>query len=110
MTTIEQSEKVEVVTESVLGKEAKMVANLSIDGMMCTMACGGKITKELLKLEGTKDVDIDFQEDRTINHAIVEFDPNRLSADELIACIHRIADGKLYAVRKVTITEYSIEG
>jgi len=93
-----------------VGDEVKSVASVDIEGMMCSHACGGKITKELLKLQGAKDVEIAFSETQLIDQAIVEFDPSKLSAEEMIACIHKIADGKLYTVKSVTVTEYAPEG
>lgn len=85
---------------------AKTMATLEIDGMMCATACGGKIRKEIDALNGVKLTTIDFEDNRDINKAIVEFDPAVLDENELIKTVNQIADGKLYVVKEMEVTTF----
>ena len=97
---------VEITEATIHGSLEHSVAQISVEGMMCEIACGGKIRKELMEVPGTANAAIDFRVDRAVNFAEVEFDPSRTSVEELVEAIREIADGKLYAVRSVDITHY----
>lgn len=86
--------------------EPKTTATLSIDGMMCEMACGGKIRKELESIEGVSLASIDFEDERPLNMAMVEYDPAKVDENKLIATVNQIADGKLYSVKSVEVVQY----
>lgn len=75
---------------------------ISIEGMMCEKACGAKIKKELIEIEGVNGVDIEFVNSDVDNKAIVSFDPKRCSEKDLKTKIEKIAGGKLYQVKNIT--------
>jgi len=96
------------VTEvNMVGTLEKTVAKLEIDGMMCEVGCVAKVKKELLEQEGVSNVIIDFEKGRKSNFAIVEYDPSTKDALSLSSTITDIADGKLYGVRAVEVTNYA---
>ena len=99
----------EVTEEFEPGSSETSTAKLEISGMMCAHACGGKIKKELLEMPGVANAAIEFETGRELNAAQVEFDPNQVSPDELVAKVAAIADGKLYSVASVQITHFAKE-
>ena len=70
-------------------------------------ACGGKIKKELLKVEGVANASIEFEENRDLNYAEVEYDAKTVELSGLVEAIAGIADGKLYAVEAVEVTHFA---
>lgn len=102
------SEKEPVVTHvKQEGPVGESVAKLHIEGMMCEIGCASKVKKELLELPGVSSVEIDFSDDREVDFAIVEFTSGHTDAKALYSQVNKIADGRLYGVTAVEITEYS---
>jgi copper chaperone CopZ len=89
------------------GMGVKTTARIDVTGMMCAHACGGKIKKELLEVQGVANAIIDFELDRETNYAEVEFDPSQVQLDQLVAAVTGIADGKLYGVQAVQLTHFA---
>ena len=85
----------------------RTTARIDVTGMMCAHACGGKIKKELLEVQGVANAVIDFELDRDLNYAEVEFDPAQVQVDELVDAVTGIAEGKLYAVESVQLTHFA---
>lgn len=85
----------------------KTVAKIAVDGMMCEIACGGKIRKELSEMQGVANASIEFTEGADLNYALVEYNPDLVQEDQLIACINTISDGDLYAVKQMEVIHYS---
>ena len=85
----------------------KTVAKIAVDGMMCEIACGGKIRKELSEIQGVASASIEFQEGAELNYAMVEYNPDLVNEDQLISCINTISDGDLYAVKQMEVIHYS---
>lgn len=85
---------------------ARTVANLEIEGMMCETACGGKIRKELEKVNGVSLATVSFADEQITNQAVVEFDPAVTNEQALIQAVNQIADGKLYKVKSVEVTRF----
>ena len=88
------------------GSQAKRIATLEIDGMMCEIGCVAKVKKELLELEGVSNVVMDFDSDRETNFANVEYDINTVSLFSIYNSVNSIADGRLYGVTAVVDTEF----
>lgn len=88
------------------GETAHSVARLEVSGMMCATACGGKISKELLELEGVAHANIDFVEGREVNYAEVDFDPERVNPEVFASTVEEIAGG-IYSVGEVDVTHYA---
>ena len=104
-----EAAEVPITEKHAAGTRQMTVARLEVDGMMCEVACGSKIRKELLELAGVANADIDFEADRERNYAEVEFDPSQLGAEDLIRQIQAIADG-IYEVKQVEVTHFAQSG
>jgi copper chaperone CopZ len=76
----EKVEKPEVVADS----ETK----LAIEGMMCEKGCVGLISKELTKMTGVGEFDINFEE----ASAEIEYDSKQTNVEEIISMIEGLAD------------------
>jgi len=101
------SDAVAVNEHHEVGDGERSVARLEIEGMMCEVACGGKISKELIEVPGVAHARIDFDTDRDFNFVEVEFDPKRVEPANLAAAVDGIADGKLYKVHEVDVTHFA---
>jgi copper chaperone CopZ len=101
---------VEVVVEERVADIEKTVARIGVEGMMCEIACGGKIRKELSELSGVASASVEFMEGESVNYALVEFNPELISERELIETINGISDGRLYNVSEMVITRYAPSG
>ncbi len=101
---------VDVVVEERVADIEKTVARIGVEGMMCEIACGGKIRKELSELSGVASASVEFMEGETVNYALVEFNPELISERELIETINGISDGRLYNVSEMVITRYAPSG
>lgn len=84
------------------GTSEKYMANIAIDGMACEMMCGSKIAGELNGLNGVKNTEIDFKGEGEVNFAVVEFDANTVSEQEMIEAVQAIANGH-YKVNAVEV-------
>jgi copper chaperone CopZ len=87
----------------VVGAEEKTELRLSIDGMMCMQACGGKILKEISAEPGVLEVKIDFKEDRETNYALVRWDEKQTTPKSIAKVVDEIADGRLYKVTEMEV-------
>lgn len=96
---------VETVYEEihVEGAVEKTTASMSVQGMMCEVGCVAKVRKELLEVPGVASAMIDFDKDRSVNFANIEFDPTTVSAEDLVAKVTAIGDG-MYPVPKMSVT------
>ena len=98
-----------ITTIEAQGPDGKKSAKLEIEGMMCELGCAAKIKKELLELEGVASVIIDFDSDRSSDFAIIEYDEKTIQPQKLASTVNEIADGRLYGVPSVEVTNYSPE-
>jgi copper chaperone CopZ len=65
-----------VVTEvNEVGELSKTTARLEIKGMMCEVGCVAKVKKELLEQKGVSNVTVNFNSDREVDFATIEYDP-----------------------------------
>ncbi|MFT6411660.1 MAG: hypothetical protein ACJA15_002491, partial [Flavobacteriales bacterium] len=53
---------VEVAHSEQVALSEKTIAKIAVDGMMCEIACGGKIRKELSEIQGVASAAIEFTE------------------------------------------------
>lgn len=88
------------------GSRERSVARLEIEGMMCAVACGSKIQKELLELNGVSNANIDFDAAREQNFIEVEFTADLVSPDDMANKVHEIAGG-IYQVHAVEVTHFA---
>ena len=90
------------------GVVEETVAQLTISGMMCEIACVSKVRKELYDLPGATRADIQFNERNKIDTALVVFDPTVVQAETLISTVEAIGDG-LYDVKSAEVVHYAPE-
>jgi copper chaperone CopZ len=96
----------EVSHTEMQGAVDKTVAKLQVEGMMCEVACAGKIAKELNKVSGVASVSVDFVESGALNVAEVEYNPDQVSESDLINCVEKIAGG-IYDVKSIEVIHYT---
>lgn len=101
-TTVSTDSDIEVTFVEEAGAEEAFVANIAIDGMHCEMGCGGRIASELNQLDGVKNTDIDFFGEGETNFALVEFDANTVSEQEMIKAVNELSSGH-YSVSAVEV-------
>ena len=70
---------------------------IAIEGMMCEKGCKTTIQNKLREMEGVIQADVDFE----VHQAFITYDANKVSAQDFIDRINKIADG-LY---KATLVE-----
>ena len=109
MTSCEGSNAPEVHTVyevyRVEGTVDKTVAEMSVEGMMCEIGCVAKVRKELLEVPGVASATINFEKDRQLNMAIVEYDATVVQAEALVAKVTAIGDGA-YPVHRMAVTHH----
>jgi copper chaperone CopZ len=97
-----------VVTEvNEVGELSKTTARLEIKGMMCEVGCVAKVKKELLEQKGVSNVTVNFNSDREVDFATIEYDPKIESVESLASVVTNIADGKLYGISAALVTNYA---
>lgn len=89
------------------GASEHSVAKLEIEGMMCAVACGSKIQKELLELNGVANAHIDFEPERDLNFVEVEFSTDLVSPQDMATKVNEIAGG-IYHVNGVDVVHYAL--
>ncbi len=87
------------------GAMERTVAEMSVQGMMCEVGCVAKVRKELLEVPGVATATIDFEKDRSVNVVKVEFDPEVVDAEALVAKVKAIGDG-MYPVERMAVTHF----
>lgn len=65
-----------------------------IDGMSCVMGCGAAIRKELLNTGAVSRCSFDFKGIDKTSSAMIEFDKDQISADEIAEIIKELNDGQ----------------
>jgi len=80
----------------------KTIANLGIEGMACERACGGSIKKALLKMDGVLTADIKFDADDVVNYAVIEFDEQKISSEQMVKTVSELNKGQ-FTIKSVAI-------
>ena len=83
----------------------KTVAQMSVEGMMWEIGCVAKVRKELFEVPGVASATIDFEKDRALNVATVEYDDEVVDAEALVAKVTAIGDS-MYPVHRMEVTHY----
>ena len=81
------------------------VAEMSVQGMMCKVGCVAKVRRELLEVPGVATATIDFEKGRSVNVAKVEYDPEVVDAEALVAKVTAIGDG-MYPVERMAVIHF----
>ena len=75
--------------EVTINEDDVLVAEYSIDGMVCAMGCAKTIQDEVADMSGVAACSVDFETGK----AYIEFDKTQLNENEIIATIEGMADG-----------------
>lgn len=73
---------------------ASHIAEIEVEGMSCEMGCGSEIRKALRNTGGVAKVDFDFQADREVNTAKVQFDAETIDIREMKRVIESLNKGQ----------------
>lgn len=79
-----------------------------IDGMTCVMGCGGSIRKELLNTGAVSRCSFDFKGMDETSTAMIEFDKDKISADEIADLIKEINEGQ-FTLGKMSTETIAVE-
>ena len=85
--------------------EPNRVLKMELDGMVCSMGCGGSIRKELNASGAIADCDFDFEDERTTDVATIQFDKNKITADEIVKIVSEMNDGQ-FSIGKTSSEEF----
>ncbi len=105
--TNDESTAVATEVVEITGSESKTLANLSINGMVCEMNCVSSVKTTLADLDGVNDLEIDFDPARETDVAVVNFDPSKVSEQDMVKAIQALYDGQ-YEVTNVKIEKYVV--
>jgi copper chaperone CopZ len=84
--------------------EPMATADLSVSGMTCAMMCGGAIKDAMAKLPGVNNTEIQFTDADQVNHAVVTYDPAKVSDADMVKAIQSLHEGQ-YKVSSVNVTK-----
>lgn len=77
---------------------------LQVDGMVCESGCGGAIRKELKGTGGVARCSFDFKGENVPSTATIEFDKDKISADQIAKIIEKLNDGQFSVGKMETET------
>jgi periplasmic mercuric ion binding protein len=89
-------DKVEVANEIAVATKPE-TASIKIEGMTCAIGCAKTIEENLSKVKGVQKAAVDFD----AKMATINFDADKISAQDLVKTIENSADGKTYKVAEV---------
>ena len=84
-------------TKKVVAATKPATAQFHIEGMTCPEGCAKTIEKKLSEMEGVQNAKVDFDK----KEATVNFDLDKLKADDLVKAVETTGDGKTYKVSAV---------
>lgn len=93
----QESKETHTATEKTVAKapaKKPETVTFTIDGMTCAVGCAKTIEKKLNALDGVQEAKVDFDK----KQAVVHFDLDKLSTDDLKKTVEAVADGKTYKV------------
>ncbi|WBU90377.1 heavy-metal-associated domain-containing protein [Cellulophaga omnivescoria] len=76
-------------------------AEFTIKGMTCQIGCAATIEKKLAKMEGVKSATVSFDKEL----AIVEYDTNSVTPEDLTKTVTSAASGDIYTVENMHTAE-----
>lgn len=104
-----QQENAEVIQEQeLIAVTPNRKLTTEIDGMTCVMGCGGSIRKELLNTGAVSRCSFDFKGIDATSTAMIEFDKDKISADEIAAIISKLNDGQ-FTLGKMSTETIAVE-
>jgi Cu+-exporting ATPase len=88
---------VEIFNDSTRQADLRKV-ELSIEGMTCEIGCARTIQSKLSKTVGIKLATVNFEK----KIGIVEYDKNKISEEQIVSVVEKIAGGDLYKVTDIS--------
>jgi copper chaperone CopZ len=105
--TSSNSKDAEVTLDDIAATvDATHTAEIELTGMVCEMGCAADIRKALKGTGGVAQVDFDFEKDREINIAMVQFDAETIEAEQLKKAIEQLNDGQFDVTSMETKTYF----
>ncbi|MGY6562510.1 MAG: heavy-metal-associated domain-containing protein [Luteibaculaceae bacterium] len=102
------SEKEYTITEVEVNETLEQsVALFAIEGMTCQMGCVSTVNKALRGMEGVSLVEIDFDENNTVDIAKVSYDAKITNPVEMAEKIESLARGA-YQVVEITVQKQKV--
>ena len=101
-----QSKKIE--ENDLVAVTPNRIMTTEIDGMTCVMGCGGAIRKELLSTGAVSRCSFDFKGIDETSTAMIEFDKDKISADEISELIKKLNDGQ-FSLGKMSTESIAME-
>jgi copper chaperone CopZ len=83
---------------------ANKLLTIQVAGMVCEKGCGSTIRKGLYETGGVSSCTFDYKEKRAKNTALIEFDKDKISADEIIQVIQNLNDHQFQVSESSTQT------
>ena len=85
-----------IITDEDIARSVQVthVAEIEVEGMTCEMGCGGDIRKALRGTGGVAKVDFDFEENREVNIARVQYDSETVATVDLKKIILSLNKGQ----------------
>lgn len=106
--TEKKQDKKKEKEEVKIAVQANRVLTMDLDGMVCSMGCGGSIRKELNATGAVADCEFDFEDERTTDIATIQFDKDKITADEIVKIVSEMNDGQ-FKVGKTASEEFVSE-
>jgi len=76
-------------------------ATFQIEGMSCAVGCAKTIEEDISKMDGVQKSSVDFDK----KTAIIEFDADKIKAEDLVKKAEAAADGVTYKVSNLVVTK-----
>jgi copper chaperone CopZ len=82
-------------------KHFKKITTFQIEGMSCAVGCAKTIEEDISKMDGVQKSSVDFDK----KTAIIEFDADKIKAEDLVKKAEAAADGVTYKVSNLVVTK-----
>lgn len=76
-------------------------ATFQIEGMSCAIGCAKTIEEDISKMDGVQKSSVDFDK----KTATIEFDADKIKAEDLVKKAEAAADGVTYKVSNLVVTK-----
>jgi periplasmic mercuric ion binding protein len=87
------------VAKKIVAAVKPETVTFKISGMTCAMGCAKTIEEKLAKMDGVQSAKVDFEKEE----AIVNFDLDKLTSNDLTKAVESCADGSTYKVKEIKI-------
>lgn len=102
--TRKETSQVKISTENNIHPNS--LADISITGMVCEVNCVGSVKKLLSAMVGVTEIEIDFNSEDKVNHAMVKYDCKIINDKQMVSAIEKLNDGA-YKVGEVEVKKFN---